>query len=95
MQQAVYKPVTYRALTQIYAGTSLDITADKSGSYLVPLAKFTDKLPHDKANDEELQEKVCISKPTNVSQALIQAGVSSHKGKKPNSHKHEKLGSFF
>ena len=58
LQRIVYKPVAYGALTQLYAGTSPNITADKSGSYLVPLAKFTNKLPHEKGNDEELQERV-------------------------------------
>lgn len=45
-------------MTQLYAGTSPDITADKNGSYLVPLAQFTRKLPHAKADDEALQKKV-------------------------------------
>jgi retinol dehydrogenase-12 len=50
--------VKYGALTQLYAGTSPDITADKNGAYLVPLAQFTNNLPHAKAKDEELQKKV-------------------------------------
>ncbi|KAF8581953.1 NAD(P)-binding protein [Ramaria rubella] len=58
LNRTVFKPVGYGTLTQLYAGTSPTITADKSGGYLVPLAQFTDKLPHAKANDEELRKEV-------------------------------------
>ena len=57
-QRTVFKPVQYGALTQLFAGTSTSITADKNGSYLVPLAEFTNKLPHVKGNDAELQKQV-------------------------------------
>ncbi|EGN97951.1 hypothetical protein SERLA73DRAFT_160948 [Serpula lacrymans var. lacrymans S7.3] len=58
LNRIVFKPVEYGALTQLYAGTSPTITADKSGMFLVPLAQFTDNLPHPKANDDALRKKV-------------------------------------
>jgi len=57
-KRVVYKPVQYGALTQLFAGTSPSITEAKSGSYLVPLAKFTDKLPHPQGYDDEMAKKV-------------------------------------
>ncbi|EGO03075.1 hypothetical protein SERLA73DRAFT_176596 [Serpula lacrymans var. lacrymans S7.3] len=58
LNRVVFKPVEYGALTQIFAGTSPTITADKNGSYLVPLAQFTNSLPHPRANDDALGKKV-------------------------------------
>ncbi|KAF8572894.1 hypothetical protein K439DRAFT_1377110, partial [Ramaria rubella] len=55
---AFAKPVEYGALTILYAGTSPEVTAAQSGGYLVPIAKFSDKLPHPKASDAKLQTQV-------------------------------------
>ncbi|KAH8805496.1 NAD(P)-binding protein [Xylogone sp. PMI_703] len=58
LNRVVFKPVQYGTLTQLYAGTIPDISADKNGSYLVPLAKFENKLPHSQCYDDAFGERV-------------------------------------
>ncbi|KAJ3718952.1 NAD(P)-binding protein [Lentinula raphanica] len=58
LNRVVFKPVQYGALTQLYAGTTYSIDPSKNGSYLIPLAKFEDKLPHSQCYDDEFGEKV-------------------------------------
>jgi len=53
-----FKPVQYGALTQLFAGTSPSIDASKNGAYLVPIAKFENKLPHAQASDDEFGKRV-------------------------------------
>ncbi|KAI1746658.1 NAD(P)-binding protein [Xylaria castorea] len=58
LNQVVYKPVQYGALTQLYAGTAPGLTEGSNGSYLVPLAKFETRLPHPQCYDDYFGAKI-------------------------------------
>ncbi|KAL0564908.1 short-chain alcohol dehydrogenase, partial [Marasmius crinis-equi] len=54
----LFKSVEYGALTPLYAGTSQDIEGMKNGKFLMPVAKFEDRLPHPQAGDDEFGAKL-------------------------------------
>ncbi|KAJ3866983.1 NAD(P)-binding protein [Lentinula novae-zelandiae] len=58
LNHVVFKPVQYGALTQLYAGTAATIDSSHNGHFLVPLAKFEDKLPHTQCCDDEFGKRV-------------------------------------
>ncbi|KAJ4479631.1 NAD(P)-binding protein [Lentinula edodes] len=58
LNHVVFKSVQYGALTQLYAGTAATIGSSHNGSFLVPLAKFEDKLPHTQCYDDEFGKRV-------------------------------------
>jgi len=58
LNRIALQPVQHGALTQLYAGTSPAIDASKNGSYIIPLAKIEDKLPHMQASDDVFGERV-------------------------------------
>ncbi|KAL1967212.1 hypothetical protein VTN77DRAFT_3503 [Rasamsonia byssochlamydoides] len=58
LDRIVFKPVQYGALTQLFAGTSSTLSASQNGSYLVPLGKVEDRLPHPQCADDQFGEKV-------------------------------------
>ncbi|KAI0102584.1 NAD(P)-binding protein [Nemania sp. FL0031] len=58
LNRVVYKPVQYGALTQLFAGTTPNLSAEYNGSYLVPLAKFETRLPHPQCYDDGAGAKV-------------------------------------
>ncbi|KAI1124921.1 NAD(P)-binding protein [Nemania abortiva] len=58
LNRVVYKPVQYGALTQLFAGTTLSLSGEHNGSYLVPLAKFETQLPHPQCHDDDFGTRV-------------------------------------
>ncbi|KAH7878932.1 uncharacterized protein C8R40DRAFT_1158869 [Lentinula edodes] len=50
LNHVVFKP--------LYAGTAATIDSSHNGSFLVPLAKFEDKLPHTQCYDDEFGKRV-------------------------------------
>ncbi|KAK1224642.1 short-chain alcohol dehydrogenase [Marasmius sp. AFHP31] len=53
LNRTMFKTVQYGALTPLYAGTSPTIDATQNGKFLMPVAKFEDRLPHPQAGDDE------------------------------------------
>ncbi|KAL0572016.1 short-chain alcohol dehydrogenase [Marasmius crinis-equi] len=54
----LFKSVEYGALTPLYAGTSQDIEGTRNGKFLMPVARFEDRLPHPQAGDDEFGAKL-------------------------------------
>ncbi|KIW12706.1 hypothetical protein PV08_09984 [Exophiala spinifera] len=57
LNRVVFKPVEYGALTPLFAGTA-SIPMSKTGSYLIPLAKFETNLPHKQCYDDKFGTRV-------------------------------------
>ncbi|KAJ5594877.1 uncharacterized protein N7459_001085 [Penicillium hispanicum] len=58
LNRIVFKPVSYGALTQLYAGTAPSLTGKENGSYMVPLAKIGSKLPHPQCSDDAFGDQL-------------------------------------
>ncbi|KAL0572017.1 hypothetical protein V5O48_009938 [Marasmius crinis-equi] len=52
------RSVDYGALTPLYAGASQEIHETENGKFLVPVARFEDRLPHPQAGDDEFGAKL-------------------------------------
>lgn len=56
-QSFILHPVSLGAITQLYAGTSPEVTLTQSGAYFVPWARV-DESPRKECHDEEVKKGV-------------------------------------